>query len=80
MHKDGVLHEMPGSFGTFEITAQAGDFATVKWTFTGSYVEAATDDPNPSPNFERRCPARSNWRACGWPVQRPWSRSSRSTR
>ena len=55
MHKDGVLHEMPGSFGTFEITAQAGDFATVKWTFTGTYVEPV-DDPNPSPIFERTLP------------------------
>ena len=56
MHKDGVLHEMPGSFGTFEITAQAGDFAKVKWTFTGTYVEP-TDDPNPRPLFERTLPS-----------------------
>ena len=56
MHKDGVLHEMPGSFGTFEITAQAGDFAMVKWTFTGTYVEPI-DDPNPKPQFERTLPA-----------------------
>jgi hypothetical protein len=56
MHKDGVLHEMPGSFGTFEITAQAGDFATIKWTFTGTYVEPV-DDPNPSPIFERTLPS-----------------------
>ena len=49
---------MPGAFGTFEITAQAGNYATVKWTFTGTYVEAA-DDPNPAPIFERSCPARS---------------------
>jgi len=55
MHKDGVLHEMPGSYGTFEITAEAGNFATVKWTFTGSY-EAAIDDPNPAPNFETTLP------------------------
>ena len=56
MHKDGVLHEMPGSYGTFEITAQAGNFATVKWTFTGTYVEA-TDDPNPAPTFETTLPS-----------------------
>lgn len=56
MHKDGVLHEMPGSFGTFEVTAQAGDFATVKWTFTGTYVEPV-DDRNPSPLFERTLPS-----------------------
>ena len=55
MHKDGVLHTMPGSYGTFEITAEAGNFATVKWTFTGTY-DAAIDDPNPAPNFETTLP------------------------
>ena len=47
---------MPGAYGTFEITAQAGNYATVKWTFTGTYVEA-TDDPNPTPSFERQWPS-----------------------
>ena len=56
LHKDGVKHTMPGSYGTFEITAQAGNFATVKWTFTGQYVEPV-DDPNPSPIFERTLPS-----------------------
>ena len=56
LHMDNVLHQMPGAYGTFEITAQAGDFATVKWTFTGTYVEP-TDDPNPSPNFETELPS-----------------------
>jgi hypothetical protein len=56
LHKDGVLHTMPGSFGTFEVTAQAGNFATVKWTFTGTYDEPV-DDPNPSPNFETTLPS-----------------------
>jgi hypothetical protein len=55
MHKDGLLHQMPGSFGTFEVTAEAGNFATVKWTFTGTY-DAAVDDPNPSPTFETTLP------------------------
>jgi hypothetical protein len=55
LHKDGVIHTMPGSFGTFEITAQAGNYAMVKWTFTGTYV-APTNDPNPSPLFERTLP------------------------
>ena len=56
LHKDGVLHTMPGAYGTFEITAQAGNFATVKWTFTGTY-QAPVDDPNPSPTFERTLPS-----------------------
>lgn len=55
-HMDGVLHQMPGSYGTFEITAQAGAFATIKFTFTGTYV-APTDDPNPTPNFETTLPS-----------------------
>ena len=56
MHKDGVKHVMPGAFGTFEITAQAGNFATVKWTFTGTYVPP-TDEANPSPRYERTLPS-----------------------
>ena len=56
MHKDGVKHVMPGSYGTFEITAQAGNFATVKWTFTGTYT-APVDDANPTPVFERTLPS-----------------------
>ena len=56
MHKDSTLHTMPGSFGTFEITATAGNFATVKWTFTGTYVEPV-DDPLPNPLFEKTIPS-----------------------
>jgi hypothetical protein len=56
MHKDGVKHTMPGSFGTFEITAQAGNFATVKWNFTGTYV-APVDEANPAPIFETTLPS-----------------------
>ena len=56
MHKDGVKHVMPGSFGTFVITAKAGNFATIKWTFTGSWT-APVDDANPTPIFERTLPS-----------------------
>jgi hypothetical protein len=56
LHKDGVKHEMPGSFGTFEITAEAGKFATVKWTFTGTY-RSAVDDANPAGVFETTLPS-----------------------
>lgn len=56
MNKDGVEHLMPGSFGTFEITAEAGAFATVSWTFTGTYV-APVDTAMPQPNYERTLPS-----------------------
>ena len=56
MHKDGVLHTMPGSYGTFEITAQAGNFASIKWTMTGTY-DGPVDDANPAPVFETTLPS-----------------------
>lgn len=55
MNKDGVHHVMPGAFGTFEITATAGEFATVSWTFNGHY-NAPTDAPAPSVIYERTLP------------------------
>jgi hypothetical protein len=56
MYKDSVKHVMPGSFGTFEITADSGEFAKIKWTFQGTYV-APTDSALPSPVYERTLPA-----------------------
>lgn len=56
MNLDGVRHLMPGSFGTFEIDATAGQYATVKWTFMGTY-SAPTDAALPSPIYERTLPA-----------------------
>lgn len=56
MYKDGVKHLMPGAFGTFEITATAGEFATVDWTFTGIY-RAPIDETMPSPVYERTLPS-----------------------
>jgi hypothetical protein len=56
LHKDGVQHTVPGCFGTFQLTAASGNFATVKWDFTGTYV-APVDNPNPSPNFETQLPS-----------------------
>lgn len=55
MNKDGVYHSMPGSFGTFDIAAEAGNYATINWEFTGIYV-AAVDQALPSPNYERTLP------------------------
>lgn len=56
MYKDGVKHTMPGAFGTFEVTATAGQFAMINWTFTGTYV-APVDASMPSPTYERTLPA-----------------------
>lgn len=56
MYKDGVEHTMPGSFGTFTIDAQAGQFATVKWTFTGIWSNPV-DNPTPNLIYERTLPA-----------------------
>lgn len=56
MNKDGVLHTMPGSFGTFEITAEAGQYASVDWTFTGKWVDPV-DVPFVFPNYEKTLPA-----------------------
>lgn len=38
LNKDSVQHQMPGAIGTFDITAEAGQYAKIKWTFTGTYV------------------------------------------
>ncbi|MCL4743839.1 MAG: hypothetical protein KJZ83_00340 [Burkholderiaceae bacterium] len=56
MYKDGVKHVMPGCFGTFEITATAGEFATVAWTFTGLWQQPV-DEVMPTPSYERTLPA-----------------------
>jgi len=56
MYKDGVKHVMPGAFGTFEITATAGEFASVSWTFTGIW-QAPVDEQMPTPNYERTLPS-----------------------
>lgn len=60
MNKDGVLHTMPGSFGTFEVTATAGDYASIAWTFTGIWnnpVDAAMANPN----YEKTLPSQVEW-------------------
>ncbi|MEJ6846749.1 hypothetical protein V3589_11090 [Sinorhizobium fredii] len=56
MYKDGVKHLMPGAFGTFEIDATAGNFATINWTFTGTYSKPIDEDM-PNPDYERTLPS-----------------------
>jgi hypothetical protein len=56
MYKDGVKHLMPGCFGTFEITANSAQYATVKWSFWGTYRQPE-DALMPSPIYEKTLPA-----------------------
>jgi hypothetical protein len=42
LYLDGTEHAISGAYGTFSITADAGNYAKVKWDFTGQYV-APTD-------------------------------------
>lgn len=56
LNRDGVLHTMPGAFGTFEITATAGEYASVNWTFTGKWTNPV-DAPLTTPDYEKTLPA-----------------------
>lgn len=56
MNKDGIYHSMPGSFGTFQITAEAGQYAKVEWTFTGKWVDPVDAD-FAFPTYEKTLPA-----------------------
>lgn len=56
MFKDGVMHEMPGTFGTFKVDAKAGEFAKITWTLTGIW-RAPVDMTMPAPNYERTLPS-----------------------
>lgn len=38
MFFDGLLHKVTGCFGTFSVSGEAGNFATVSFTFTGQYI------------------------------------------
>jgi hypothetical protein len=56
LNKDGVVHTMPGALGTFDLTAEAGSYAKIKWTFTGTYIEPF-DEYMPVPNYETELPS-----------------------
>jgi hypothetical protein len=55
MNLDGVQHTMTGSFGTFTITAEAGNYATVEWDFKGLYLDPV-DAALPACNYEQALP------------------------
>lgn len=41
---DGLLHKLHGCYGTFSIDATAGNYATINFTFTGSYEDPVNRD------------------------------------
>lgn len=55
LNMDGVEHKMLGSFGTFTITAEAGDYARVEWEFQGTFEETV-DAELPICNYETSLP------------------------
>lgn len=52
---DGLKHQITDALGTFTITADAGQFATIAFTFTGNYI-APTDVAVPVGTFEASLP------------------------
>jgi hypothetical protein len=56
MYFDGTRHELNGAFGTFSIDAVAGNYATIKFSFTGQYV-ALVDAAIPATTQETTLPA-----------------------
>lgn len=56
LNKDGVYHELPGCFGTFDIEAEAGQYARINWEFTGIFVDPV-DDALASPDYETSLPS-----------------------
>ena len=55
LNMDGVQHKMLGSFGTFTMTAEAGDYAKIEWEFQGTF-EDPTDVAMPICNYEKSLP------------------------
>lgn len=47
---DGMLHKLTGAMGTFVVNAEAGQIATIQWTFTGVF-NAPTATATPTPSF-----------------------------
>lgn len=55
LYLDGTLTELTGAYGTFSIDAIGGQYAKVKWEFTGQYV-TVVDAAIPTATFERTLP------------------------
>lgn len=55
-YADGILHKATGCRGSFNLTAPAGDYSLVSFTFQGSYIEPV-DAPLPvAPAYEASLP------------------------
>lgn len=52
---DGLKHRVTDAMGTFTVTATAGDYAKIEFTFTGSY-NPTTDAALPDAEFETTIP------------------------
>jgi hypothetical protein len=52
---DGLKHVVTGAYGTFTITANAGEYATAKFTYTGQYHDP-TDADVPDATYETTNP------------------------
>lgn len=53
---DGLLHKLTGAMGTFVLNAEAGQIATIQWTFTGVHNNP-TAAVTPTPEFPLINPA-----------------------
>ena len=53
---DGLLHKLTGAMGTFTLSAEAGQIATIQWTFTGVH-NAPVAQATPTPSFTTVNPA-----------------------
>ncbi|MCO5157875.1 MAG: hypothetical protein M9945_14195 [Aquamicrobium sp.] len=56
LNMDGVQHKMLGCFGTFSVSAEAGDYARIEWEFQGTFIDP-TDVPMPICNYEKSLPS-----------------------
>lgn len=69
MYLDGILHKMTGSRGNFTITAEAGNYAKVEFTFQGIFVDAV-DAVAPSPTYDATLPEQIEFSNLTWGSQR----------
>ena len=53
---DGTSHLLTGAFGTFTLSAEAGNYARIEFDFLGQYFDAV-DEAMVSPTHERTLPA-----------------------
>lgn len=56
MYMDGILHKMTAAQGTFTINAEAGQFGTVEFEFTGQYIAPIDAAVPTSPTYETTKP------------------------